>query len=231
MATIYERYSPRELARFIQSTFIEAGITRAQLIKHCEECLTYGFNAAVIPGSWVPLASEILRGTDVLVVSAVDFPLGTMSTRGKVAEAVALIEAGAHELDIGVQIGWLRSGMLDEFRADIAAVVEAVRPAPVKVMLELPLLTPEQRDQAVQLAVEAGVAYVKNASSGAVGVAMPADMRYLRSHVPPQVKVKGSGSIKTFEQVVDLLEAGANLVGTSAGVAIVTKSAAVASNY
>lgn len=231
MTTTYKEYSPRELARFIQHTFIEEGITREQLIKHCEECLAYGFNAAMIPGSWVPLASEILRSTNVLVASAVDFPLGTMSTRGKVAEALALVEAGAHQLDIGVQIGWLRSGMLDEFRADIAAVVEAVRPAPVKVMLELPLLTPEQRDQAVQLAVEAGVAYVKNASSGAVGAAMPADIRYLKSHVPPRVKVKGSGSIKTFERVVELLEAGADLVGTSAGVAIVTRQNATASNY
>lgn len=231
MATTYHEYSSRELAQFIQHTFIEEGITREQLIKHCEECLTYGFNAAMIPGSWVPLASEVLRGTNVLVASAVDFPLGIMSTRGKVAESLALVEAGAHQLDIGVQIGWLRSGMLDEFRADIAAVVEAIRPVPVKAMLELPLLAPQQRDQAVRLAVEAGVAYVKNASGGAVGAATPADMRYLKSRVPPGVKIKGSGSIKTLERVVELLEAGADLVGTSAGVAIVTRQNPARSNY
>lgn len=219
------------VAGYIQHTLIEPGVTRDDIVAHCEAGVRYAFNAVMIPGCWVGLARDVLRGSGVAVGSAVDFPLGIMSTVGKVAEAEALVQAGADQLDLGVQIGWLRSGLLDEFRADIAAVVAAVSPIPIKVMLELPLLTPVQRDDAVRLSVEAGVAYVKNASSGAIGVATPEQMRYLRAHTPRTVGVKASGGIKTFEQAVALLESGADLLGTSAGLAIIGVGNATASSY
>ena len=223
--------TPDSLASYIQHTLIEPGVTRDDIVAHCKEGVQYGFNAVMIPGCWVGLARDVLSGSGVAVGSAVDFPLGIMSTVGKVAEAEALVRAGAEQLDIGVQIGWLRSGLLDAFRADIAAVVAAVSPTPIKVMLELPLLTPVQRDAAVRLSVEAGVAYVKNASSGAIGVATPEQMRYLRSHTPRNVGVKASGGIKTFEQAVALLENGADILGTSAGLAIIGAGSATAGSY
>jgi deoxyribose-phosphate aldolase len=219
-----------DLAARIQHTLIEPGVPRAALERHCQECVAFGFHAAMVPGIWVALASRLLGGTGVVVASAVDFPLGAMRTAGKVAEAVALVEAGAGELDVGVPVGWLRSGMRREFRDDIAAVVEAAG-VPVKVMLELPLLTAAERDLAVELAVDAGVAYVKNASSGAVGVATPADVRYLKQRVPASIGVKASGGIRTFGQAVALLEAGADLLGTSAGVAIVNGATAAVRSY
>jgi deoxyribose-phosphate aldolase len=147
-----------------------------------------------------------------------------MTTVGKMAEARELVALGAVELDVAANIGWLRSGFEADFRDDLAAVVEAARPATVKVMLELPLLTPAERDRAVDLAAEAGVAYVKNASSSAVEVATPESIRYLRSRAPASVGVKASGGIKAFEQAVGLLDAGADLLGSSAGVAIVTRA-------
>lgn len=220
-----------ELARYIQHTLIGQEVTREILTAHCQECLRYGFDAAMVQGSWVALASEILHGSTVKVASAVDFPLGIMSTAGKVAEASALVAAGAVQLDIGVQIGWLKSGLYDAFRDDIAAVVSAVAPVPVKVMLELPLLNPEQRERAVDLAVEAGVAYVKNASSGKIGPATPEWMQFLRQRVPASVRVKASGGINSAAQVRALLAAGADLVGTSSGVAIVTSAEAALSGY
>jgi deoxyribose-phosphate aldolase len=214
-------WTPAALAARIQHTLIRTDATRDEVLAHCRECLEHGFQAAMVAGNWVPVAREVLAGSGVLVASAVDFPLGIMSTAGKVAEARALVDAGAVELDIMVNVGWLRSGMTREFRDDIAAVVEAAAPAAVKVMLELPLLTPAERDIAVDLSVEAGVAYVKNASSSAVGIASPEEMRYLRSRVPASVRVKASGGIKAYDQAVALLEAGADLVGSSAGVAII----------
>lgn len=221
----YSAADPASLAPYIQHTLINAGLTRDELIAHCEEAARYSFNAAMIPASWIPLAVEVLRGTGVAVASALDFPtVGVMTSAGKAAEARAIAEAGADQIDMGVQIGWLRSGMEREFAADIAGVVAAG--IPVKVMLELPLLTPEQRDRAVELAIEAGAAYLKNASSGAIEVANPTSVGYLVERAHGRAKVKASGKIVSLEQAVSLLDAGAVLLGTSAGVDIVSGSSA-----
>ncbi|MFW5420801.1 deoxyribose-phosphate aldolase [Nocardiopsis sp. CNT-189] len=212
---------PASLAPYIQHTAISAGMTRDDLVAHCEEAARYGFNAAMIPASWVGLAAEVLRGTGIAVASALDFPtVGVMTSAGKAAEARAIAAAGAAQIDMGVQVGWLRSGMEKEFRDDIAGVVAAG--VPVKVMLELPLLTGAERERAVELAMDAGAAYLKNASSGSVEIADPESIAYLAARVRDGVRVKASGGIKTLEQARALLGAGASLLGTSSGVAIVT---------
>lgn len=215
----------RSLAGRIQHTLIRPGVRSEELERHCRECLEYGFQAAMIPANWVPEAKQLLAGSAVRVASAVDFPYGAMTTAGRVAEARAIIEAGADEIDIGVPLGWFLAGQIDRFRDDLAAVVRAAMPAPVKVMLELPLVPRDRWDALVDAAVAAGVRYVKNASSGAVGVATPEEIAYLRARVPATVGVKASGGIKTAAQVRALLAAGADLVGTSNGIAIVTGSA------
>ncbi len=208
-----------DLARFIQHTLIQPGVTANDITRHCQQAVRYGFDAAMVPAVWVPRAREIVAGTGVKLASALDFPLGCMTTTGKVAEARALVRAGAEQLDIGVHTGLLRSGLYDEYRNDIAAVVTAVD-VPVKVMLELPLLDTDERERAVALAVAAGAAWLKNASSGAVGVATPQDIAFLRQRAPAGVGVKASGGIGSREQVQALLDAGADLVGTSAGLSI-----------
>ena len=117
-------------------------------------------------------------------------------------------------------VGFLLSGMEREYFNDVRGVVQAAAGAPIKIMLELPLLSMQQRERAIALSIEAGVAYLKNASSGAVGIATPSDMIFLRRLAPPDIKLKASGGIKTAGQVQSLLEAGADLVGTSAGTQI-----------
>lgn len=209
-------WTPALVASRIQHTLIRTDATEADVVRHCRECLEYGFDAAMVAGDWV----DVARAQGVKVATALDFPIASMSTLGRVAEAWALGDAGAVEIDVGCKIGWLRSGRDLEFRDDLAAVVQAAAPARVKVMLELPLLDEQERERAVALAVEAGVAYVKNASSGAVGRATPDDVRFLRERVPPSVGVKASGGIDTFDGAVALLDAGADLLGSSAGVAI-----------
>lgn len=216
---------PAELAPRIQHTLISTAATRAEMVRHCEECLRHGFHAAMVAGQWVGLAREVLAGSPVRVASAVDFPITMMSTDGKRCEAERLVAAGAAELDIGVRIGALLGGEEDRFVEDVRAVVEAVAPVPVKVMLELPLLTPALRERAVALSVAAGVRYVKNASSGAVGTATPEEIRFLRSRVPASVGVKASGGIRTLAHAVSLIEAGADLLGTSSGAAILAEAA------
>ncbi|MGZ8562810.1 MAG: deoxyribose-phosphate aldolase [Candidatus Limnocylindria bacterium] len=219
--TDFRALPPRQLAAYIQHTRIEVGTTREQAIAHAEECVTFGFDAAMVAGSWVKLTAEVLAGTGVQVASAIDFPtVGVMTSAGKAAEAAELVRLGATQIDIGVQIGWLKSGDYAGFRGDIAGVVRASG-VPIKVMLELPLLTDVEKEAAIALSCEAGAAYLKNASSGQIEVASPASIRYLVERAPIGVKVKASGGIRTYEQAVALLEAGAALVGSSAGIAIV----------
>ena len=194
------KLTPAEIAPYIQHTKIEVGATRDEMIAHVEDAIKYGFSAAMVPGSWVALTASILRGTGIEVASALDFPtVGVMTSAGKAAEAAELVRLGATQIDIGVQIGWLKSGMYDEFREDIAGVVRASG-VPIKVMLELPLLTEDQKELAIQLSMEAGVAYLKNASSGQIEAANPASIKYLVDRARNGVLVKASGSIKHLSQ-------------------------------
>ncbi|NDA80755.1 MAG: deoxyribose-phosphate aldolase [Actinobacteria bacterium] len=216
--------TPTQFAPFIQHTKIQANATKDEMVTHIQQAAEYGFNAAMVPGSWVPLAVNILEGTGITVASALDFPtVGVMTSAGKAAEAAELVRLGAREIDIGVQIGWLKSGMYQQFREDIAGVVRAAG-VPIKVMLELPWLTPQEREIAVELSMEAGVAYLKNASSGQVETANPISISFLAERAKAGVLVKASGSIKSLAQARELLQAGAALLGTSAGIEIITDS-------
>jgi deoxyribose-phosphate aldolase len=220
----FRELSPSQLAPYIQHTKIEVGLTRDEMIAHAKETVEYGFNAAMVPGSWVSLVAKELAGTGVGVASALDFPtVGVTTSAGKAFEAEQLVAAGATQIDIGVQIGWLKSGMFDEFREDIAGVVRAAG-VPIKVMLELPLLTLAEKEAAVQLSLEAGVAFLKNASSGQIETANPESIKFLVDRAPEGVFVKASGSIKYYEQALSLLEAGAVLLGTSAGLSIIANT-------
>ncbi len=208
------------LAARIQHTLISNVLTEGLWEAHVAECLKYRFHAAMIPPAWVRRTVHALRNAGIRVASFVDFPYGTMTSAGKAHEAGLLVSDGAEEIDLMPNVGFLLSGMEREYTEDIQGVVEAVGKVPVKIMLELPLLNSAQRERAVALSIEAGVAYLKNASGGAVGVATPDDIRFLRRVAPPQIKIKASGGIKTAQQVRELLDAGADLVGTSSGVRI-----------
>lgn len=176
--------SSRELASYIQHTKISVGVTRDEIIAHAQETVEYGFGAAMVPGSWVKTVADTLKGTGVPVATALDFPtVGVTSSAGKAAEAAELVRLGADQIDIGVQIGWLKSGDFNAFRDDIAGVVKASG-VPIKVMLELPLLTEDEKKAAVELSLEAGVSYLKNASSGAIETASPDNIRYLAERSP-----------------------------------------------
>lgn len=221
----------RDLAARIQHTLYDLGATKADLAAHCRACVEFGFAAAMVPARYVADAVDQLAGSGIVVATAVDFPIGLMTDTGRVAEAVAAVEAGASQIDLAVPVGLLRSGEDAQFERSIALVVDAVAPVDIKVMLELPLLSPDEAERAVRLAVSAGARWLKNASSGAVGVATPGDIRFLRDRAPAQVRVKASGGIHTARQVTDLLAAGADLVGTSSGVGIVTGQAGTEGSY
>ncbi len=224
-ASASARLLPREqLAGRIQHTLIGQAITENRVRQHVREVAEYGFDAAYVPPCWVGAARDELRrsGGSARIGSMIDYPYGAAPTASRVAEVRALIDAGADELDLTVNVSLLLSSRRPEFAADLAAVVQAAAPVGIKMLLELPLLDPRQREVAVGTAVASGAAFVAPASSGSVGFADPATIAYLRAAVPTSVGVKASGGVKTVEQVRDLLAAGADLIGTSAGVAIVS---------
>lgn len=211
----------RQLASRIQSTIISNTLTCVRWEQHVAECLKYHFQAAMVPPAWVKRTSDALRGSGTKVASFVDFPYGTMTSAGKAYETAQLVALGAEEVDLMPNVGFLLSGMEQEYADDIRGVVKAAGQIPVKIMLELPLLNAQQKERAVMLSVDAGAAYLKNASGGAVGIATPEQIAFLRRLAPPRVRVKASGGIRTAQQVRDLVQAGADLVGTSAAAQIV----------
>jgi deoxyribose-phosphate aldolase len=209
-----------EMAQRIQSTLVSNCVTRAMWQKHIDDCLKYHFHAAMIPPSWVRDTARALRGSGIRVASFIDLPLGTMTSSGKAFEVAKLVQDGVDEIDLMPNVGFLVSGMEKEYSDDICGVVDAAGTVPIKIMLELPLLNESQSELAVRLSIDAGVAYLKNASSGAVGKASAEQIRWLRQHAPERIRIKASGGIKTAEHVRELLNAGADLVGTSAGTQI-----------
>jgi deoxyribose-phosphate aldolase len=209
------------IAGRIQHTLISNVVTRAAWEKHVEACLVYRFHAAMVPAMWVRPTAEALRGSGVRTASWIDLPLGCATSPGKAYEAHELVRAGADEIDLMPNVGFLLSGMEKEYLEDIRGVVTAADGRPVKVITEMTLLSAAQLEKAVALAVEAGVSYLKNLSGGAVGTATAEQMRRLRELAPAHVNVKASGGIRTAGQVLQLLGAGAALVGTSHGVEIV----------
>jgi deoxyribose-phosphate aldolase len=213
-----------DLAAKIQSTLISNALTTAQWEAHVRDCFQYHFHAAMIPAAWVKRTADALHGSGIKVASFIDLPFGTMTSAGKAYEAARLVQNGAEEIDLMPNIGFLLSGMDTDFLEDIRGVVEAAPGTPIKIMLELPLLNPQQRERAIALSLQAGAAWLKNASSGAVGVATPADIRFLRERAPAHIGIKASGGIKSLQQVRDLLNAGAGLVGTSAGTQIMQEA-------
>jgi deoxyribose-phosphate aldolase len=211
---------PSRIAGRIQSTIISNVLTQARWEEHIAECLKFRFHAAMIPAAWVKKTAEALRGTGIRTASFIDLPYGTMTSAGKAYEAGRFVQDGVEEIDLMPNVGFLLSGMEAEYAVDIRGVVEAAQGIPIKIMLELPLLDARQKERAVALSIDAGAAYLKNASGGAVGVATPEDIRFLRRLAPVNIRIKASGGIKTAQQVQELLASGADLVGTSAGAQI-----------
>jgi deoxyribose-phosphate aldolase len=221
-------YSRAQIASRIQHTLVRPDATRSELVYHLETAAEYRFNAAMIAMCWVPLARDVLRGTGVKIATCFGFGLGNESLHAKIALLRECRALGADEVDYQPNMGFLLSGMYDEFRRESAALVEAAEGMPIKAMLELGYLDSEDEQRhAARLLEEAGVPWVKNSSGTGphLAPATPENIRLLRETLSPHVKVKASGGIRTLEQVLALFEAGADLVGTSAGVSIVEGTA------
>ncbi len=216
----------RELASHIQYTNVKPNATRDEIVTHLRLSAEYGFNAAMIGMCWVPLAVTALKGTGVSVATCIGLSMGHESLHAKVAMLRECWALGAQEVDYEPNMGFLLSGMYDEFREEAAALVRAAEGRPIKTMLELGYLKSEAEvRQAAALLEEAGMPWIKNSSGVGPGSvpATPENIALLRASVSSRVRVKGSGKIDSYEKAVALLEAGAELLGTSAAPQIIDR--------
>ena len=209
-----------ELNRMIDHTLLKANATRAQIEKLCDEALEYNFASVCVNTCWVPLAHEKLAGSEVKTCCVVGFPLGAMLTEAKAAETRLAVEAGADEVDMVINIGWLLDGEYDAVRDDIAAVVKAADGKCVKAIIEACLLTDEQKVKACELSVEAGATFVKTSTGFSTGGATVADVALMRKTVGDRCLVKAAGGIHTADEARAMVEAGADRLGCSAGIQI-----------
>jgi len=209
-----------ELNRMIDHTLLKANATRAQIEKLCGEALEYNFASVCVNTCWVPLAHEKLAASDVKTCCVVGFPLGAMLTEAKAAETRLAVEAGADEVDMVINVGWLLDGEYDAVRDDIAAVVKAADGKCVKVIIEACLLTDEQKVKACELSVDAGATFVKTSTGFSTGGATVADVALMRKTVGDRCLVKAAGGIHTADEARAMVEAGADRLGCSAGIQI-----------
>lgn len=210
------------LAAYIDHTILKADAKATDVERLCREAAEYGFASVCVNSCHVPLVRERLNGTGVKTCCVVGFPLGAMSTKGKAAETAAAVADGAEEIDMVLNIGAMKDGAFDTVREDIRAVVAAAHPkALVKVILETCLLTDAEKQTACRLAVEAGADFVKTSTGFSTGGATVEDVALMKAAVAGHAKVKASGGIRTREDALRMIEAGADRIGTSAGVRIV----------
>ncbi|GIV54987.1 MAG: deoxyribose-phosphate aldolase [Candidatus Kapaibacterium sp.] len=213
------------LAATIDHTLLRPDQSTADRIEQlCREAIEFGFASVCVLPCWVPLAVHMLSETLIPVCSVVGFPLGGNLATTKRAEAQHLLAVGARELDMVLNIAALKSGNDRLVLDDIAGVVETAHAAGAlaKVIIECGALTEDEKRRAAALVSTAGADFIKTSTGFGYGGATVEDVQLLRAQVAPTVKVKASGGIRTRSQAEQLLHAGADRLGTSAGVAIVT---------
>lgn len=217
-------YTPEEIAQSIDHTLLKPEATESQIINLCQEAREYGFKTVCIQPVFVELCVRSLMGSGVDVATVVGFPHGANCGRTKAFEAELAFSQGAREADMVINIGALKDGKEALVRQDIRGVVEASLAYPgtiVKVIIETALLTREEKITACRLSMEAGAHFVKTSTGFAGGGATLEDVLLMVEAVGMRARVKASGGIKSREQAIAFLAAGAHRLGTSNGVIII----------
>jgi deoxyribose-phosphate aldolase len=209
-----------DLAKYIDHTILKAAAQTADIEQLCKEAKKYGFASVCVNSYWVPLCAKLLKGSDVKVCTVVGFPLGAGITAAKAFEADIAVKEGAQEIDMVINIGLLKSGMLDEVKEDIKKVREVTEGKILKVIIETSYLTDEEKITVCKIAAEAGADFVKT-STGFSDKGVTVEDVKLMAKVSG-IAVKASGGIKNKEDALKMIEAGASRLGTSSGIKIIT---------
>ncbi len=209
------------LNRYIDHTNLKPFATKEAITKLCLDAREWHFASVCVNPCNIPLAKSLLEGSDVKVCTVIGFPLGQNTTAVKVAETVDAYAMGCEEFDMVINVGRLKDGEHDYVRDEIAAVVAAAQGQLVKVIIETGLLTDEEIAVATRLSCEAGAHFVKTCTGVSEGVATVEAIRLMKENITPGVKLKASSGIRTYADAKALVEAGAERLGTSAGITII----------
>lgn len=208
-------------AKIIDHTMLKADAPSDTIRRYCAEAKQYGFASVCVNSCHAALVAQELKGTGIHTCCVVGFPLGAMITEAKAFEAKAAVAAGAQEIDMVLNIGAVKDLDMAFVEQDIRAVVEAAKPAIVKVIIETCLLTDEEKAAVCEVAVRAGAAFVKTSTGFSTGGATVHDVALMKKAVHGHAKVKASGGIRTPEFTAELVEAGADRIGAGDGVKLV----------
>ena len=210
-----------QIAKMIDHTILKAEATESEIIKLCKEAIHYNFASVCVNPSMVPVAAKELKGTHVKVCTVIGFPLGATTTEVKAFETKDVIEKGATEVDMVINVGKLKERNLEYVKNDIKAVVEAAKgKALTKVIIETCLLTEEEKIIACKLSKEAGSDFVKTSTGFSTGGATVEDIKLMRETVGPEMGVKASGGVRSKKDALGMIENGATRIGASASISI-----------
>jgi len=216
--------NPRDIAAFIDHTILKPDASDESISKLCAEAREHRFVSVCVNPCRVSPASYLLKGSGVVISCVIGFPLGSDLTRVKAFETRLAVKDGAGEIDMVMNIGFLKSGRYRDCFLDMAAVVEAASDRPVKIILETCLLSEDEKMAACRLAAASGAAFVKTSTGFSTGGATTADVKLMKSIVPAGMGVKASGGIRTLAQFEQMISAGATRIGTSNSISIMKEA-------
>lgn len=210
-----------KLNKMIDHTILKADAKKEDVVRYCEEAKEYDFMSVCVNSCNVKIVKKELDGSNVKVCCVVGFPLGAMATEAKAFETKYCVDNGADEIDMVINIGALKDENYDYVKKDIEEVVKASSGKVVKVIIETCLLSDEEKKKACELAKEAKADFVKTSTGFSTGGATAEDVKLMKSVVGDELKVKASGGVRTKEDAMKMIEAGADRIGASSGINIV----------
>jgi deoxyribose-phosphate aldolase len=211
----------KDFNRYIDHTILRPEATKKEVIAACEEAIKYNFATCFVLPCYLPLAKSILKGSGVKLGAPISFPFGYQDTEIKVWETKKAIEAGAEEIDMVINISYLKSQEYELVLEDISKVVSAAKPLGVKVIVETCYLTKEEKIKILDIAIKAGAEYIKTSTGFGPKGAELADVKLFKELGKDKIKIKASGGIRSYQQAKSFILAGAARIGTSAGVKII----------
>lgn len=210
-------FTKEQIASYIDHTCLKADASESDILKLCREARQYNFASVCVNPSWTALVAKQLQGCDVKTCTVISFPLGSDTPEMKAAQAFAVVQYGTDEIDMVINVGAIKSENWKLVRDDIRSVVGKKGNAILKVIIEACLLTEFEKMQVCTIAKEEGADFVKTSTGFSSGGATIEDIALMRETVGPDMGVKASGGIRTLEDVVSLITAGASRIGASAG--------------
>ncbi|MBI5026304.1 MAG: deoxyribose-phosphate aldolase [Nitrospirae bacterium] len=209
-----------EIARLIDHTLLRPDATEKDIEALCREAIKHSFHAVCVNPCFVPFVKKLLKGSGVKVCTVVGFPLGAISLKAKVFEAMEAVLDGADELDMVINIGEARAGHWDSVRREISNLVIATPHIVHKIIIETCYLTDDEKIRASLIAMDAGAEFIKTSTGFGPAGAVVGDVAMIKEATGGKVGIKASGGIKTLRDVLSFVEAGATRIGTSSGVNI-----------